>query len=59
MNSSGNNRCVNRMPRCPGLWLWCISLCNSHNDSLCGSGMSKKVSGAVGGAASCGAADDT
>ena len=35
LNSSGNNRCANRTPRCPGLWLWCFSLCNSHNDSLC------------------------
>ena len=26
LNSSGTNRCVNRTPKCPGLWLWCFSL---------------------------------
>ena len=51
LNSSGTNRCVNRTPKCPGLWLWCFSLCNSPNDSLCATGMSEKVSGAAGGAA--------
>ena len=49
-NSSGNNLCVKRTPRCPGLWLWSLHLSKSANDILCGSAMSG-ATGSAGGAA--------